>query len=73
MGSGGSQTLWSPSNEAGAYIGFIIDTVHSSFSLERMNDKQTLVYIWAGLTTATSTSACNAVVDGGALKRDQSN
>ncbi len=40
MGSGGSQTLWSPSNEAGAYKGVSIDTVHSSFSLEKMNNNK---------------------------------
>ncbi len=77
MGSGGSQTLWSPSNEAGAYKGFIIDTVHISVCLPSTATAAFGVcicklYIWADLTTDRSWTALDtsAVVDGGTLKRE---
>ena len=59
MGSGGSQTLWSPSNEAGAYMrGFLIDTVH----VFRCN--------LAGLKTTPCSdgTVASAVIDGGTLR-----
>ena len=78
MGSGGSQTLWSPSNEAGAYIGFLIDAVHKSVCLPNTATAafgMCNLYIWAGLTTAivTIVTVASADVDGGTLKRDKSN
>ena len=74
MGSGGSQTLWSPSNEAGAKSGFIIDTVHVLVC----------VYVISGWpknhAILFKLPVASAVIDGGTLrftsepfKREQSN
>ncbi len=53
MGSGGSQTLWSPSNEAGAYKGVLIDAVHGI-----LISLYVKLLIWAGLTTDHVLTAC---------------
>ena len=73
MGSGGSQTLWSPSNEAGAKSGFIIDTVHGVLCV--------VISGWLkNHAISFKLPVASAVIDGGTLrftnepfKREQSN
>jgi hypothetical protein len=57
MGSGGSLTLWSPSNEAGA-LGY-----------DRCRARRVCDYIWAGsIAAAMFGQIFKAVVDGGTLR-----
>jgi len=58
--------------------GFLIDTVHYSLSLGKVNNKSLCVcmFVYLGwLKTIPSTDAAvtSIVVDGGTLKREQSN
>jgi hypothetical protein len=59
MGSGGSLTLWSPSNKAGGER-FLIDALFQALYFRR---------IWLKIV---SIKASKAVIDGGTLKHDQS-
>ncbi len=82
MGSGGSQTLWSPSNEACA-LGFNRCRARYVYSvviwLEAITTSPTLVFsstvIDGGtkITTSMTDAVTSTVIDGGTFKRDQSN
>jgi hypothetical protein len=70
MGSGGALTLWSPSNEAGAFRGFLIDVravfwelyVRCVSGWYRPPFRHGLHPLWG----------CRSVIDGGTLKHEQS-
>ena len=63
MGSGGSQTLWSPSYEAGAYGKYVlkINTVHFHKPIIR---RAMIIHLQVSMVETKT------VIDGGTLKRE---